>query len=63
MSVCKGAFVCLGIFVCVWYVYACQTLLSSPIWAVEDDVLGHCRLVVLVVGGVEGKTRWGETVM
>lgn len=53
-GVCYGAFVCLSIFdfLCVHVgVYACQTLLTSPIWVVEDDMSGHCRLVVLEVGG------------
>lgn len=54
---------CLGIFdfLCVRVgVYACQTLLTSPIWVVEDDMSGHCRLVVLEVGGVGRKRGEGR---
>lgn len=39
-------------------VYARQIVLSSPVWVVENDMRGHCRLVVLVVDGVGEKTGW-----
>ena len=58
-SVCVSWYISLSVCVRVG-VYACQTLLTSPIWVAEDDMSGHCRLVVLEVGGVVRKRGWGE---
>ena len=54
VPVCTSEFLCLGVFdrLSVYAgVQACHTLLSSPVWVVDDDSSGHCRLVVLLVCG------------